>query len=110
VLPSQGGEELQHRAGKQGDERQQALDGLKLLLTLPLPAPPGAEDDADGLNLLRYLWFAYEGSSKELAAQLEISPAHLMRLLRGDRHPRRALRERIEEAARSAPATGRAAG
>ena len=49
----------------------------------------------DYLERLRLFWLSSDQSTKELAAALEISPPHLIRLLRGDRRPSRKLRQRI---------------
>lgn len=81
------------------------LTCLKALLSLP---PPDSSDSP--LHRLRQLWLACPvkggaGSLKtsDLAARLGISQPHLIRLLRGDRCPSRALREKLAALAESRP-------
>lgn len=83
--------------GREGtrQRRRHQLDLVKLLLALPPPAPPHFNDDPDASEHLRFLWLTHDGSTGDLAAQLEISQPHLIRLIRGDRRPSRKLRERI---------------
>lgn len=86
--------------------RPQRLAALKVLLSLPPPPPkPGARSsdssrawprESDSLDRLRHLWLAGELSARQLALQLGISQPHLIRLLRGDRRPSRALQARLE--------------
>jgi len=76
--------------------RQQHLDALKALLTIPPPEPIELTDDSDRLHHLRYLWLTSTDSTRHLAARLGISQPHLIRLLRGDRRPSRSLRQRLE--------------
>ena len=80
------------RRGTRSD-RQQHLDALKALLSIPPPEPIELTDDSDRL---RYLWLTSTDSTRHLAAQLQISQPHLIRLLRGDRRPSRSLRQRLE--------------
>ncbi len=76
--------------------RQQHLDALKTLLSIPPPEPIELADDSDRLHRLRYLWLTSTDSTRHLAARLGISQPHLIRLLRGDRRPSRSLRRRLE--------------
>lgn len=76
--------------------RQQHLDALKTLLSIPPPEPIELTDDSDRLHRLRYLWLTSTDSTRHLAACLGISQPHLIRLLRGDRRPSRSLRRRLE--------------
>jgi transcriptional regulator with XRE-family HTH domain len=76
--------------------RQQHLDALKTLLSIPPPEPVELTDDSDRLHHLRYLWLTSTDSTRHLAARLGISQPHLIRLLRGDRRPSRSLRQRLE--------------
>ena len=76
--------------------RQQHLDALKALLSIPPPEPIELTDDSDCLHRLRYLWLTSTDSTRHLAACLGISQPHLIRLLRGDRCPSRSLRRRLE--------------
>ncbi len=76
--------------------RQQHLNSLKTLLSIPPPEPIELTDDSDRLHRLRYLWLTSTDSTRPLAARLGISQPHLIRLLRGDRRPSRSLRRRLE--------------
>jgi len=76
--------------------RQQHLNALKALLSIPPPEPIELTDDSDRLHRLRYLWLTSTDSTRHLAARLDISQPHLIRLLRGDRRPSRSLRQRLE--------------
>lgn len=77
-------------------QRERWLRAAKALLSLPPPQPIELQDDPNSLHRLRYFWLASALSTKQLAAQLDISQPHLIRLLRGDRKPSRKLRERIQ--------------
>jgi len=76
--------------------RQQHFNALKALLSIPPPEPIELTDDSDRLHRLRYLWLTSTDSTRHLAACLDISQPHLIRLLRGDRRPSRSLRQRLE--------------
>ncbi|MFQ5778376.1 MAG: hypothetical protein ACE5IP_10260 [Terriglobia bacterium] len=71
-----------------GVSRRRWLDALKALLSLPPPQPIEFEDDPDCLHRLRYLWLTAPSSTRDLAALLDDSQPHLIRLLHGDHHPR----------------------
>ena len=124
--PTSGGQGRMPRAGKNtprtgegragSDQRRQRpappkpggrrrwLDALKALLSLPPPHPIEFEDDPDCLHRLRYLWLTAPSSTRDLAALLDVSQPHLIRLLRGDRRPGRALRHRLEQLVRPSSA------
>jgi len=69
---------------------------LKALLAQPPPKPDARSSRHDALESLRHLWLAGSLKTCELAAALGVSPPHLIRLLRGDRRPSRALTDRIQ--------------
>ncbi|MGH9778449.1 MAG: helix-turn-helix domain-containing protein, partial [Candidatus Acidiferrales bacterium] len=75
--------------------RQSRIAFLRALLSQPPPAPSEFDNDPDRLHRFRYLWLTSNAPTKSFAAQLGISPRHVLRLLRGDRRPSRKLRERI---------------
>ena len=79
-----------------GSTSKPRLDALKTLLSIPPPEPVELADDPDRLHRLRYLWLTSTDSTRQLAARLQISQPHLIRLLRGDRRPSRSLQQRIE--------------
>ena len=78
------------------DFRQRLLTHLREQLALPAaPSRVPARRGGNPADYLRYLWLTSKGSTADLAASLDISQPHLIRLLRGDRAPSRKLSARI---------------
>jgi len=89
-------ERSESKGAQSRNPRDLWLEAAKTLLETPPPRPLNFDDDPDGLHRLRFLWLSGDRSTQDLAADLGISQPHLIRLLRGDRKPSRALREIIQ--------------